>query len=81
MSNEKFDDYWYKTLNISSLWAYLSHYLWIVIVCQICIRPFKLTFINAWFVNFIGAEVLILLSYYLIDYIVGKFGGKKKKDR
>jgi hypothetical protein len=33
VSNEKYDDWWYKFLNDCSMWGYLSHYLWIVVVC------------------------------------------------
>ena len=35
-------------------------------------------FSYAWIVNFVGAEAMIMLTYFILKFIFKKFGGKKK---
>ena len=62
------------------MWAYLSHYLWIVIVAYYIVRPYKLDFAVAAPVTWMGTEVLVVLSDYAIKFLFKMFGkGNKKK--
>lgn len=74
--NKEFDKGYYKFINGSSMWAYISHYVWIVIICELFIRHnLKLGMAAGSVVNFVFSVGLILGSYYLIH----RFCPKKKK--
>ena len=44
ISNEKFNEGFYNLIVGSSMWAYISHYLFIVLCGNYVIRPFGLTY-------------------------------------
>jgi len=75
--NQEFDKYWYKFINGSSMWAYISHYMWIVMICQIFVRPLKLSMGIASLVNLVCSQALIMGSYYLLQ----KLGKKDRRER
>ena len=80
VSNEKFNTNVYNIIVGGSMWAYLSHYLWIVIVVYYVVRPYKLDFSVAAPVTWMGTEVLVVLSDYAVKCLFKMFGkGSKKK--
>ena len=79
ISNDKFNNAVYNVVVGGSMWAYLSHYLWIVIAVAIFVRPYKLDFSAAAPICFIFTEIFIILSHFAIGFMVKMSGGKKKK--
>ena len=73
IANEKFDERIYKWIVGGSMWAYLSHYLWICIVSETITRPLKLDFWPAAPLILVGTEILIVLSEISLKYIIGLF--------
>ena len=80
VSNQKFNNNVYNVVVGGSMWAYLSHYLWIVITVALVVLPNKLDFSVAAPVTWIGTEILVVLSQFLLQFIMKTFckGGKKK---
>ena len=78
-TNFKFNDKVYDFVSEQSMWAYLSHYLWIVVVQRIICRPFKLSLFWTIVCNFVFGYSLILLSFILLKWITSKICAKKKK--
>lgn len=60
------------------MWAYVSHYLIIVMVEKYVVRPGGLTFIPGFFTAFSLTEVGIVGSYLVLTYV---FGFSSKKDK
>jgi hypothetical protein len=83
-ANKKFNDTAYNLLTGSSLYAYVSHYLWIILIAVLIIRPYKIEFIPALFLNIILTNAIILLSYalfaFLYDLIFPKKSAEAKED-
>jgi hypothetical protein len=65
IANKKFSEGSYVVLTGCALYAYVSHYFYIIVVAVAIIRPFKLEFIPALFVEMILVNGFILLSYAL----------------
>jgi len=76
--NQKFSDYGYKLINGSSMWAYVSHYLIIVMVEKYVVRPNAISFIPGFLTAFVLTEVGIIGSYLVLTYV---FGFSSKKDK
>jgi len=76
--NNKFNDYGYKLINGSSMWAYVSHYLIIVMVEKYVVRPAGLSFIPGFFTAFSLTEVGIIASYLVLTYVFGFSSAKDK---
>lgn len=76
--NSKFNEYGYKLINGSSMWAYVSHYLFIVIVEKFVVRANGMTFVPAFLTAFSLTEVAIVTSYLMLTYV---FGFSSKKDK
>ena len=51
------------------MYAYLSHYFFIIVIAVGIIRPYKIPFIGALFIEFILVNLAILLSYLLFDFL------------
>jgi hypothetical protein len=68
-ANKKFNETGYKLLAGSSLYAYLSHYFFIIAVSVGIIRPYKLEFLPALAVNLILTNAMILVSYMILNFI------------
>ena len=78
-SNQKFNERLYDLIVGSSMWAYISHYFFIVLVSNYFVRVFSLTYAQAIFANMLLTEVGILLSYFLLEKIHQKFQNKREK--
>ena len=65
IANKKFDDYWYRVLSGSSLYAYLSHYFFILVIAVTIVRPFSIPFVPALFIEFILVNIVVIGSYML----------------
>ena len=79
-ANKKFNNTAYDLLAGSSLYAYVSHYLWIILIAVLIIRPYKISFIPALFLNIILTNFIILTSYALFALIYDLIFPKKQKD-
>ena len=69
IANKKFNDTAYKLLTGSSLYAYLSHYFYIIVIAVGIVRPYKITFLPALFLNIFLTNGVILLSYIFFVFI------------
>lgn len=63
MANKKFNNTAYKYLTGSSLYAYVSHYFFIIVIANTIIRPYQITWIPAIFLEIFLTNAVILLSY------------------
>lgn len=68
-ANKKFNDTTYKLLAGSSLYAYLSHYFFIIMIAVLLIRPYKITFIPALMLEIVLTNGIILLSYLILNFL------------
>jgi len=50
------------------LYAYLSHYFFIIIISTFVIRPYKIEFLPALVVNVLLTNAIILLSYVILNF-------------
>lgn len=69
VANKKFNEYTYRILTASSLYAYLSHYLYIILIAVTIIRPYQLSFIPGLIIEVILTNAIIISSYVLFDWI------------
>lgn len=76
-ANKKFNETAYNLLTGSSLYAYVSHYLFIILIAVLIIRPYKISFVPALFINMILTNVIILSTYALFAFIYGLIFPKK----
>jgi hypothetical protein len=54
IGNEKFNDTIYNYVSGSALYAYVSHYFFILIISVMIVRPNKIGFVGAFFLMFFG---------------------------
>jgi len=69
IGNEKFNDTIYNYVSGSALYAYVSHYFFILIISVLIVRPNKIGFIGAFFLMFFGTQFLILITYVPINWL------------
>lgn len=69
IANKKFNDTAYKYVAGSALYAYVSHYFFIVLWAVFIIRPYQLTFIPALFLDFFLTDAVIFVSYAFFVFI------------
>jgi hypothetical protein len=67
--NEKFNDPIYNYVTGSSLYSYLSHYFFILIISVTLVRPYKISFIPALFLMFFGTQLCIFLTYVPLNFL------------
>jgi hypothetical protein len=67
IGNDKFNDTVYKYMTGASLYAYLSHYFFIIIISVSLVRPYKIKFIPAFFLMFFGTFFLIFITYWPLN--------------
>ena len=79
-ANKKFNETAYNLLTGSSLYAYVSHYLYIILIAVLIIRPYKISFVPALFLNIIITNVVILSSYALFAFLWGLIFPKKSQE-
>jgi hypothetical protein len=77
--NHKFNDKLYDVIIGCSMWAYISHYFFIVLVSLYIVRVFKLSYHQAIFANLFLTEVAILASYFLLIKLNDIFAAKIEK--
>jgi hypothetical protein len=54
IANKKFNETIYNYVSGSSLYAYVSHYFFILLISVLVVRPYKISFLNALFLMFFG---------------------------
>ena len=69
IGNEKFNDTIYNYVSGSALYAYVSHYFFILIISVMIVRPNKIGFIAAFFLMFLGTQFLILITYVPLNWL------------
>ena len=67
VSNDKFNPTFYKYFTGSALYAYLSHYFWIILLSVLIVRPYHLGFPEAFTIMFFGTFVLIYATYWPLN--------------
>lgn len=68
-SNKEFNKTTYKLVTGSSMYAYVSHYFFIIMIAVLIIRPYKMTFLPALFLNIFLTNALIILSYLFFVFV------------
>jgi len=68
-ANKKFNNNVYKFVTGSSMYAYVSHYFFIIMVAVLIIRPYKITFLPALFLNIFITNAVILLTYWFMVFV------------
>ena len=79
VANKKFNETAYKLLAGSSLYAYLSHYFFIIAIAVLVIRPYKMTFVPALITEIILTNLCILITYLIFSFLYDLVVPKKKK--
>ena len=69
IGNDKFNPWVYNVLCGSSLYAYVSHYFFILILSVNIVRPYKIAFVPAFFIFFFGTEFIIFATYIPLNFI------------
>lgn len=69
IANKKFNDNAYKYIAGSSLYAYISHYFFIVLWAVFIIRPYQISFIPALFLDYFLTNAVIYTTYVLFVFI------------
>jgi len=69
IGNDKFNETIYNYVNGSSLYAYVSHYFFILIIGVFIVRPYKIGFIGAFFLMFFGCLFLIFITYVPLNFL------------
>ena len=80
IANKKFNETSYKLITGSSLFAYLSHYFWIILVAVLLIRPYKITFIPALLIELVLVNAAILVTYLILNFFYELAFPPKKKE-
>lgn len=79
-ANKKFSENGYKILTGSALYAYVSHYFYIILIAVLIIRPYKLTFLEGLFLEVFLVNAIILLSYVIFIFLYELFVPPKKEE-
>lgn len=67
VGNDRFNPTFYKYFTGSALYAYLSHYFWIILLSVLIVRPYHLGFPEAFCIMFFGTFVLIYATYWPLN--------------
>jgi len=67
VGNDTFNKTFYKYFTGAALYAYLSHYFFIILLSVMIVRPYKLTFAEAFCIMFFGTFVLIFATYWPLN--------------
>jgi len=68
-ANKQFNERAYKLITGSSLYAYVSHYFFIILIAVFIIRPYKVTFVPALIIEIVLTNGIILISYIILNFI------------
>lgn len=80
IANQKFHEYSYRILSGSSMYAYLSHYFFIILFAVLIIRPYQIPFIPALILELLLVNGVIILTYMLFDFLYGLCYPRKTKE-
>jgi glucan phosphoethanolaminetransferase (alkaline phosphatase superfamily) len=69
IANKPFNKEVYRIVNGSSMYAYLSHYLFIILFAVLLIRPYKIPFVWALLLEVVLVNATIILTYLLFDWL------------
>jgi len=69
VGNKQFNKTTYNLVCGSSLYAYVSHYFFILIISVMIIRPYKIGFVPAFFIMLLGTEFLIFATYIPLNFL------------
>lgn len=78
-SNKKFNKTAYNLITGSSLYAYLSHYFFIIMIAIFIIRPYQLSFMQALLLEIFLTNTLIIVSYLILNFFYELFVPPKKE--
>merc|ERR1711990_891896 len=67
--NDEYNRIVYNFVTGASLYAYLSHYFFIVVIVVVLVRPYKMGFIPAFFLVFFGTLLLISITYIPLNLL------------
>lgn len=67
--NDEFNRIVYNFVTGCSLYAYLSHYFFIVVIVVTIVRPYKLDFIGAFCLVFFGTLLCITATYIPLNFL------------
>ena len=79
-SNQKFNEAFYDLMVGSSMWAYITHYVFIVLSANYIVRTMNLTYIPALLSNILFSEVMVLITYAMICKIKSLMPKKEKSE-
>lgn len=80
-ANKTFNKTAYKLITGSALYAYLSHYFFIIMIALFIIRPYKLTFMQALMLEIVGTNVAILVTYLILNFFYELIFPEPKKQQ
>ena len=80
IANKKFNERAYNLLAGSSLYAYLSHYFFIILIAVMVIRPNKISFYPALAIEIVLTNGLILATYLILEFIYDLIVPPKKQE-
>ena len=69
IANKKFNDNVYKYAAGSALYAYVSHYFFIILWAVFIIRPYQITFIPALLIMYFLTDAVIIVSYIIFSLL------------
>ena len=78
-ANKIFNETFYKLVSGSSLYAYVSHYFFIIMIAVLLIRPYKISFMPALLLEIVLTNAVILLSYVILNFFYELVVPPKKK--
>ena len=68
-ANDSFNRVVYDFISGASLYAYVSHYFFILILSVLIIRPNQIGFLPAFFIMFFGTFILVLATYIPLNLL------------
>jgi hypothetical protein len=69
IANDKFNPMIYNYVCGSALYAYVSHYFFILMFSVLLIRPYKIEFMPAFFIMFFGTQLVIMITYIPLNFL------------
>ena len=76
-ANEKYSDFWYDLIVGSSMWAYISHYFFIVLSANYIVRPLNLSYLSATICNVVFTWVCIFITNAILNKLLASKAGEK----
>lgn len=80
IANKRFNETTYDLITGSALYAYVSHYFFIIMIAVLIIRPYKLTFIQSLVLEVTLTNAIILVSYIILNFFYELFVPPKKQE-